>query len=174
MSQRDLAKAGPTAPTADERGGRCRVMGCTERPPVDEAAANGPPGRGMDAGDLQGFFRIEGRQDGGKAPRQQCLSGARAADHQEVMPSGGRHFERPPAAGQSPDHRQVRDGVILDSVVVRRVVRRCGRRRPVALTLEGRPSLGQGPGRQDPKIADEGRFGCIAGRDDHGGHSRAA
>ena len=81
-------------PPPEERRGRHRVMGRAERPLSDQASLEQARDR-MQLGDLEGLVARQGRKDGGQPSREHRLAGARRADHQDVVPSGGRHLEGP-------------------------------------------------------------------------------
>ena len=47
----------------------------------------------VDAGDVQRFVDGHARQDAGQGARQQGLASAGRADHEDVMPTSGGHFQ---------------------------------------------------------------------------------
>ena len=65
-----------------------------ERPPVGERAAFDLTGDRGDHRHFQELGRRQRRQNRGQPRGQHRFAGAGRADHQEVMPAGGGHFER--------------------------------------------------------------------------------
>ena len=168
MGQRDFSEPGAAAAAADERRRRRRVVRRPERPGHSEAAPDRLTGRRVDPGDLQRFVGIQRRQDRRQASGQQRLARARPPDHQEVMAAGRRHLQRPPPAGQAPDHGEVGRGIVV--APGRFVTRLLGRhrRRPLALTFEGIAGLEQRCGREAPAPSDEAGLDALPAGHEHG------
>ncbi len=94
MGERRFAGTWPRAAT-DERRHACRVMRCAERPIAADTPAGQVAGKAPDHAHFEHLGGRERRQDRGQPPRQHRLAGARWADHEEMMPAGRGHFERP-------------------------------------------------------------------------------
>ena len=110
-------------------------MGSAEGPLDHEAAPDRPAGGGVDPRHLQRLVGFERGQNRREAPGQQRLPGARTADHQQMVPTGGRHLERSAGADQAPDDGEVGPGVVVARPVAVVALDRSGRRRPVTLAL---------------------------------------
>ena len=94
MGERHLARLGALA-AADERGQRGGMMRIAEGPVAHQPAARELARHRMDHRDLEGGGGIERRQQAGQALRQHRFAGPRRADHQQIMPAGRRHLQRP-------------------------------------------------------------------------------
>ena len=96
MGERDLAGAGAVAAARNRRraGGMVRLA---ERRAGDEPPLLQHASDGMHHAHLQRLARREVRQQPGQARGEHRFAAAGRADHQQIMPAGGRHLER--AAG---------------------------------------------------------------------------
>ena len=92
MRERNLAGLGAQAP-ADQRRHAGRMMRATERPPVGERALGDLARHGGDHRDFEQLAGRERRQDRGQPRRQHRLAGAGRADHQQIVPAGGRDLQ---------------------------------------------------------------------------------
>ena len=79
---------------ADQRRHARRVMRRAEGARPADAPAGKIAGEAPDHAHFQHLGRRERREEGGQPLRQHRLAGAGRPDHQEIMPAGGRHFER--------------------------------------------------------------------------------
>lgn len=70
-------------------------MRIAERTPAGDHAALENTGNGLQDVHFERFRREQRRQDAGQALRQHRLARARRPDHQQMMVSGSRDFERP-------------------------------------------------------------------------------
>ena len=93
MGERHLARLGALA-AADERGQRGGMMRIAEGPVAHQPPARELARHRMDHRDLEGGGGIERRQQAGQALRQHRFARTRRADHQQIMPAGGRHLQR--------------------------------------------------------------------------------
>lgn len=109
MRQRDLAGLGAHA-AAGERGHAGGMVRRAERPPRRQRAAFDLAGDGRDHRDLEQLARRQRRQDRGQPRRQHRFAGAGRADHEQVMPAGGRDLQRPLGALLTLDVAQVERG----------------------------------------------------------------
>ena len=64
----------------------------------------------VDFGDFQGLFKGKRRQDGGQALGQHGFAAARRPDQQQIVPSGGGHFQSALGGLLTFDLREVRHG----------------------------------------------------------------
>ena len=99
MREADLARR-QARPAADERGVARRVVRGAERAtPIEILTGGEQPGHAGDDRDLERLVVIERRQQAGDGPRQEGLAGTRRPDHEQVVPAGQGHLERPAGDG---------------------------------------------------------------------------
>ena len=95
------------------------MRGAKRGPRGKGAVEVSPTRRGVDAGHLQGLFRVEQRQQALHAVSEHGLARSRRPQQEEVMASCGRHLQRPPSEGLASDVGQVveraRPAAVLDS-----------------------------------------------------------
>ena len=94
VRQADFARARDAA-AADQPGAADGVVRRAEGAVAHEAAAVGEhAGDGVDFGDVQRLLQRERREHGGQAAGDERFAAAGRADHQHVVPAGGRHLQR--------------------------------------------------------------------------------
>jgi hypothetical protein len=93
MRQRHLARPAAMA-AAHQRRERSRVMRVAEGPLAHQLALSQQARDRMDHADFERFARIERRQQARQTRRQHRFAGARRADHQQIVSTRRRQFER--------------------------------------------------------------------------------
>ncbi len=114
--------------------------------------------------------KAERRQDAGQPLGEHGLAGTGRADHEDVVGSGGGHFERTLGHGLAADFAEVGRRGRIGMVAVAR-----GRGRGELVgTVDQRDRLGQVAHAVDPDALDDRRFGCILRGHDQVGDALAA
>ena len=119
VRQADLARARHALPAADQSRVGNGVMRRAKRPVMQKAAASPQnAGDAVDLGGLDGLGEGQRRQGSRETLGQHRLPGTGRADHQDVVRTGGRHFQRPFGHGLAPDVAKIERGACFHGQAV--------------------------------------------------------
>ena len=107
VRERDLTRTQERGAAAEQTRERHRVMRCPERPGREHAPLREEPGDRVQLRRLERLLARELRQDRRETARQHGLAGAGRPHHEQVVPAGGGHLERPARLRLSADLREV-------------------------------------------------------------------
>lgn len=162
MAEGDFAGPGH-GPAADQAGVRDGVVGGAKRAGCDEPGARREEGcDAVDARDLERFLGSHRREDRGHGAREERLSAAGRAAHDDVVAPGGGHFERALHVLLADDVGEVRAAI----EVRRRFPGRARMGFDGNRAEEVRREAREGGHRIDLDAGDEGCLDCVRGGDE--------